>query len=133
MLELERAETALRKVRNIKETLDVEEADRFASYVEGLPAAILTNGLGQALATLLSKSGQGRKDPHYKLYECVQDWLCRDSSQAPYRLAEDLMDAIVSNDRQTYLRAQTETLSLLKWLKKFAVAYLKKDKGGRGD
>jgi CRISPR-associated protein Cmr5 len=130
-LEQERAAHALSRVRQIKEMLDPERADKFASYVERLPATILNNGLGQALATLLARSKGDRGDPHYQLYTYVQEWLCRDDPRAPYRSSEDLMEAIVSNDRQTYLRAQAEVLSWLNWLKKFVVAYLKKEGGGR--
>lgn len=133
-LEQERAAHALSKVRQIQETIDPNKADKYASYVESLPATILNNGLGQALATLLAQSNKGdREDSHYQLYTHVQEWLCRDDPQAPYRSAGDLMEAIVSNDRQLYLRAQVEALSWLNWLKKFAVAYLKKDGGGRWD
>lgn len=126
-LEQERAADALAKVRNIDQTLNAEKAEKFASYVEGLPATILANGLGQAAATLLARAKGDRQDPHYKLYVCLQEWLCRDARQAPYRAAVDLMEAIVNNDRTTYLRAQAEALAWLAWLKKFTAAYLKKE------
>lgn len=132
-LEQERAAYALAKVRDIREKLDAEKADKFASYVESLPANILSNGLGQTAATLLAQ-GKGRDgDPHRMLYNALQAWLCRDAIQAPYRSAGDLMNAIVSNDRNTYLRAQAEALAWLAWLKRFAVAYLKKEKKKEGD
>jgi len=131
-LEQERAAHALSKVRLLKEEMDHDEADKFASYVERLPASILNNGLGQALATLLAQAKGDHRDPHYRLFAFIQDWLCRDNSQAPYRSAGDLMEAITGNSRQAYLHAQAETMSWLNWLKKFAVAYLKKDKGGQG-
>jgi len=130
-LDQERAAHALSKARLLKNENDPDRADKFASYVERLPATILNNGLGQALATLLAQAKGDHKDPHYRLYVFIQDWLCRDDSRAPYRSAGDLMSAITGNSRQAYLHAQAETLSWLNWLKKFAVAYLKKDKGGR--
>jgi len=131
-LEQERAAHALSMVRLLEKEKDHDRADKFASYVERMPASILNNGLGQALATLLAQAKGDRRDPHYRLYEFIQNWLCRDDSQTPYRLAGDLMEAITGNSRQAYLRAQAETLSWLNWMKKFAVAYLKKDKGGKG-
>ena len=131
-LEQERAADALSKVRLLRKEMDHDRADKFASYVERLPASILNNGLGQALATLLAQAKGESEDPHYRLYEFIQDWLCRDEAQAPYRLAGDLMEAITGNSRLAYLRALAETLSWLNWMKKFAVAYLKKDKGGQG-
>ena len=77
---------------------------------------------------------QGKADAHKKLYDNLSNWLCRDEKEAPYRGANDLMEAIVSNDRDTYLRAQAEALAWLEWMKKFATAYLKKpDKGEGGE
>ncbi|WP_152947873.1 type III-B CRISPR module-associated protein Cmr5 [Desulfofundulus thermobenzoicus] len=127
-LEQIRAADALGKIRAVQETFagDEEKADKFASYVESLPATILTNGLGQAAATLLAQAKGVQSDPHYKIYRFLEEWLCRDAPEAPYRLAKDLMEAIVSNDRQAYLHAQAEALAWLEWLKKFAVAFLKK-------
>lgn len=131
-LEQERAAHALSKARLLEEEKDREKADKFASYVERLPASILNNGLGQALATLLAQAKGDHRDPHYRLYAFIQDWLCRDDSRAPYSSAKDLMEAVTGSSRRAYLHAQAETLSWLNWMKKFAVAYLKKDKGGRG-
>lgn len=130
-LEQERAAHALAKIRPASKEMfagDEEKAEKFASYVEGLPATILANGLGQAAATLLAQAKGDQSDPHYKLYRLLEEWLCRDAGQAPYRRANDLLEAIVDNDRQTYLHAQAEALAWLEWLKKFAVAFLKKKK-----
>jgi len=132
-LEQKRAAHALSKVRLLEKEMGHEKADNFASYVESLPASILNNGLGQALATLLAQSKGDHMDPHYMLYAFIREWLCHDNPHAPYRSAADLMEAIVDNDRQAYLRAQAEALSWLNWMKKFAVAYLKKNGGGRMD
>ena len=38
------------------------------------------------------------------------------------------MEAIIKNDEQAYLKAQTEAFAYLVWLKKFANAYLEKGK-----
>jgi CRISPR-associated protein Cmr5 len=132
-MEQERAAHALTKVKDVKETLDAERADKFSSYVESLPATILSNGLGQAAATLLARAKGRDDDSHRMLYNALQAWLCRDAIQAPYRSAGDLMNAIVNNDRNTYLCAQAEALAWLAWLKRFAVAYLKKEKKKEGD
>ena len=112
-----------------------DQNDLYASYVSSLPANIITIGIGQSLASLLAAS-QGRKDdPHYLLYKHTQDWLCRDDTAAPYCTTKDhkknLMDAIISSNQESYKLAQAETLAWLEWLKKFAVAYLKKPKNDR--
>jgi CRISPR-associated protein Cmr5 len=135
-LDLERAADAWTKVNKILENkdYDIDWKDKYAAYAESLPATILNCGLGQACATLLAASkkrddGSLKDDPHYVLYKDLQNWLCRESPVAPYG-EEDLMKAIISNDRWTYMHAQAEALKWLEWLKKLAVAYLKKTGAG---
>jgi len=108
--------------------------DKYAGYVETLPATIVNCGLGQAAATLLAaskkKDGKFENDPHYRLYEDLQDWLCRGFTEAPYQGADKLMQAITAGDRHSYIHARVEALKWLEWHKKLAVAYLKKQKEG---
>lgn len=127
-----RAENALDKVRSIKDNYSAEVHEKFVSYTESLLASILINGLGQASATLLAQAGGDEKDAHYILYCALEEWLCRDDPQAPYRGSENLMDAIVSSDRSKYILAQEEALAWLEWLKRFAVAFFKKKQAGSG-
>lgn len=131
-LEQIRARDALNKIRSIQRNYPEHIQQKFVSYVESLPSAILTNGLGQAAATLLAQEKGNERDAHYLLYQALQDWLCRDDPEgwAPYGGETDLMAAIVSHDRTTYLRAQAEALAWLEWLKKFAVAFFKKQEDG---
>ncbi|MEW5762647.1 MAG: type III-B CRISPR module-associated protein Cmr5 [Bacillota bacterium] len=125
LLEQQRAQHALKAVYEAEKHFEGEDRQRFVAYVESLPAAIITNGLGQAAATLLAQA-KGKKDsPHRKIFDIIQDWLCRSDHQAPYKDADKLMDAITSNDRALYLKAQMETLAYLEWLKRFTVAFLK--------
>ncbi|RPF46999.1 CRISPR-associated Cmr5 family protein [Thermodesulfitimonas autotrophica] len=128
-LEQKRAKHALDKVRNIKDNYRGEQQENFVSYVERLPATILTNGLGQAMAMLLAQAKNKEESAHYLLYNALKDWLCRNDPEAPYKGESDLMAAIVSHDRAAYLRAQVEALAYLEWFKKFVVAFLKEKKG----
>jgi len=132
-LEQERARNALAREKDIEKKYGArtEKANKLAGFVENLPAMILTNGLGQAAATLLARAEGNKEDPYGVLYEALSGWLCRNDPQAPYNGARDLMEAIVQNDRTAYLGAQMEALAWLEWMKKFAVAYLKDlQKGG---
>ncbi|NMB13577.1 MAG: type III-B CRISPR module-associated protein Cmr5 [Firmicutes bacterium] len=106
--------------------------DLYASYVTGLPATIISCGIGQAAASLLSAAKGAQDKPHYRLYKDLENWLCQDDKIAPYPNSKPLMEAIVKNDREHYMWAQAEALAWLEWLKKFAVAYLKTEpaKGG---
>lgn len=128
-LEQMRAADTFNKVMQLLEQRNADWNDKYASYVQSLPATILMNGLGQAAATLLASAGRNEEDPHKVLYRHMGSWLCRDDNKAPYRGAGDLMSAIVNNERDTYIRAQAEALAWLQWLKKFAAAYLKSGSG----
>lgn len=129
-----RAEDSLGKIKRLQDgDHSSKELDSYADYVENLPASILTNGLGQSLAQLLAAAKRGKKkdDPHYWLYQDLQEWLCRDDSQAPYSKPEDrdILQAITRSGRNHYMQAQAEALAWLEWHKKLAVAYLKQPEG----
>ena len=127
-----RARHALEKIRQLQQGgYGAEERRAFVSRVEGLPASVLTNGLGQTLATLLAQANNDYRTPPGLIYRILQEWLCRDHPGAPYRGAPQLIEAVVNNDRGTYIRAQEETLAYLKWLKTFAVAFLKERQAGK--
>ena len=122
-LDLERAADALSKVENLA---GKSQAGKYVSYVKSLPAAILQNGLGQAMATLLAAAGGKvlENDAHGALYQHLESWLCRNDACAPYRGKKNLMQAITGGEQLAYLHAQGEAMAYLNWLKKFAVAYL---------
>ncbi|MBI4753838.1 MAG: type III-B CRISPR module-associated protein Cmr5 [Betaproteobacteria bacterium] len=130
-LDLLRARHAL----GVIEALKTQSYGHYRSYVEAFPAAILQTGFGQALATLLAGARMGeqaRNADHLareSLYRQVEVWLCRDEDDAPYRTQPDLMRAITSGSEDAYLRAQAEALAYLRWLKKFASAFLSKPAG----
>lgn len=119
-LDQRRAKHALDCIKNREN--DAKQLD-YLSYVKALPATILQNGLGQAMATLRAKGGD-KNDPHRRLYEDVQSWLCGGDEESPFPKQTDLLEAITSNDHQHYLKAQAEAQAYLVWLKKFAAAFL---------
>jgi CRISPR-associated protein Cmr5 len=165
-LEQKRADHALRIVRRLRELDQSEEKERkmlplygnFRSYVENLPAMIVMNGLGQAMATELasarigegSSSGSGcdlselidsmkksakddrneDKKAHELLFCIIQNWLGKGEF---YDCSGDhsLIDAIVDGSQDKYVIAQHETLAYLEWLKKFSQAFLRK--GGKDE
>lgn len=108
----------------------------YVGYVKSLPAAIVMNGLGQALAMELSQGskdtskGQGGLSPdaHRQIYLHLQQWLCGDDPQAVFRSTKPdgtiLLERLYDSPQTLYLRAQTEALLYLGWLKKFANALL---------
>jgi CRISPR-associated protein Cmr5 len=136
-LSQQRAKHALAAIRD----LENKEYGHYVSYVNGLPAAILQNGLGQALATLLAgaklakKLNQRSEDEQAResLYHQISTWLCDSNEDAPYSNRNDVLEAITLQDEDGYLRAQAEALAYLEWLKKFANAFLKRPEGGNYD
>ena len=95
----------------------------YRNFVQSLPATILRNGLGQAMA--MEKAGRAKDKGHGLLFDQMQLWLCVGWAKSPYRSKpDDLMRAIVEGDQTAYVRAQAEALAYLDWLKKYAVAAL---------
>ncbi len=122
-IEQERAQHALRQIHDLQDRCR-DWQDHYKSYVKGLPAAILSNGLGQTLATLLSAAKGQQQDAHYVLYQHIEKWLGRSDPLAPYPGAPNVIKAITSHDSTAYRAAQMEAMAYLVWLKKFAAAYL---------
>ncbi|HLI12409.1 MAG TPA: type III-B CRISPR module-associated protein Cmr5 [Alphaproteobacteria bacterium] len=124
-LEQRRAKHALEKIKSVNQ----DKADDYVRHVKALPAAILMNGLGQALATELA-SGKNDSDPHRLLAKHVSEWLLSKEahtkypSEGPRADAASLLDQIVAGDQDAYLWAQTEAIAYVTWLKKFANAFL---------
>jgi len=121
-IDRDRARHALEAI----EKLENQAVDKYVSYVKALPATILQNGFGQAMATLLaaSKGKDQHQDDHKRLYHHLDIWLCKNNTHSPYHGQPDLMKAITTKDEPAYLHAQAEAMAYLQWLKKFAVAYL---------
>jgi CRISPR-associated protein Cmr5 len=130
----ERAAQALSSINVLK---NEEFKGKFASYVERLPAAIVMNGLGQAIASelaasRLNKDKRGSEEKaHERLFNLIQEWFGmskvyeNSSSDANW-----LMKSILEGSQEDYVRAQAEALAYLDWLKMFSQAYLK---GGDDD
>jgi len=103
---------------------------KFDSYVERLPATIVMNGLGQAMAFELAAARLGKtvrkpdERAHELLYLIVESWL-QECGICPK--GKDLMKTIVGSSQEEYVRAQYEALAYLDWLKMFTQAYLKED------
>ena len=137
ILEQERAEFAWKKVKETGNLLD-----KYSSLVQKMPAMIMNAGLGQTLAFLVSKAGVKdgkvkREKEHGLLYNHLEEWLTdgAKNKMAPYtkELKEDsqaplLLACIMNNGSHLYLRATTEALELIYWLRHFAKALETKDK-----
>lgn len=106
-----------------------QNSEEYGRHVKKLPAMILNNGLGQALAFLLADDEGNHNKASYRLYSDLNAWLCK--KEHPRCIYENgiLIDSLMNGDRSQYMQAQEEALKLLVWLKKFADAYLLKSVG----
>lgn len=120
-----RAQDAFDKITRVSYLQEAVQS-RYVSYAKGLPASIISNGVGQAAATLQAAASAKTKeeDPHMMLYRHLESWLCSQDERAPYPNQKNLMKAIVSGSQAQYRWAQQESMAWLVWIKKFAVAYL---------
>ena len=123
-MDQERAEFALRKIEATLQCEHKMQAE-VRRYLNNLPALIRINGLGQALAFFRMKdAGSG----HRHIYNMVGAWLCEaNSAGRVFHENPDVLTAITKSDMQHYMAAQNESLALLEWLKKFAIALLPKE------
>jgi len=120
-MEQDRAEFALTQIEAAHK-LSGELPKEIRRHLNGLPALIRMNGLGQALAFFRMK---GTGSSHELIYQMVGAWLCAANSKGRiFTEHNDILSAITRSDVQHYMAAQNEALALLEWLKKFAVAIL---------
>ena len=122
-LDQQRAAHAMRQIQKFAER---DHDGMYVSYVSALPATIVMNGIGQALATELAKDkGKGRS--HRKLFDHLADWLTEPGrplaaagkTKDPYLIFEAL-----NRSEDVYVAAQIEAMAYIHWLKQFARAFL---------
>lgn len=124
-LSQERADFALKKV------LEKTKEEKFANFSAGAPSVILQNGFGQAMAFWYAKANdkKGDNNEHKIMTDIIEEWsrkrfpgLFREGDSQ--RFLEDLMNM----EQRHYHKVQNETIKLLEWVKRFANAFIKKDK-----
>lgn len=135
-LDQQRAAHALQCVDELQR--DPKTAAKYVGYVKAMPAAILANGLGEALATELA----AKDKVHDKLAEHVARWLLsspgrpkgwdlpkenHSNDNEKTAVARKLLNRIVGSDQRAYVWAQAEAIAYVGWLKKLAVAFLSED------
>lgn len=113
-------------------------ARAYRQRIRSLPAGIVVNGLGQALAMLVRDGASDRLEDAAAartLMEHLQAWLCTGFPASPLAAGEGpLVGRITTCSDATYVWAGVEAQAYLRWLKKFAEAYLADaaaDDGGR--
>lgn len=107
-----------KKAWDLVNTVPNGTADKYKSLVKSAPVMILTNGLGQTLAFVLSKvKGQNE---YFMLYSHLDQWL---KSNIPWTTNRNtLIEQIMHENSQTNRMATEEALAFLSWVKRFATA-----------
>ena len=130
-----RAKAAWSVVFEAKQHLKKDDFDKYKSLVKGFPADIINNGLGQAVAFLFSKK---KSSPEGHLLFHLTRWLtssdlnsgadisCYTPAYKEQFIENDpklLIKCIWAKDTEgsrTYMRATSEALAFLDYLRKFA-------------
>ena len=119
-IEQQRAAHALARVAELQ-AQKTEFKKRYRPYVDRLGPAIVMNGLGQALATERAAAGSkpetDDEKAHHELYAGLSAWLCRPDGGI-YPRGNDLLQELMEQGEERYLRAQAEALAWLEWHKK---------------
>lgn len=124
-----RAKFALEKIRSYLASekpgtkMKPEDFHDLAKFLVTMPNMILSNGLGQTLAFLLSKKDKQDKKETFNI---IKEWI-----QSPENSSinidgdtpMDFLTAFSKIDQKKYIDVQSETLRLMEWLKRYARAF----------
>ncbi|NCC26064.1 MAG: type III-B CRISPR module-associated protein Cmr5 [Deltaproteobacteria bacterium] len=91
-----------------------------ANFIVGVPTMILTNGVAQTLAFLLSKRDSAK---HSSTFSIIRSWL---EKEIPLLKADKdmlFLQKFAGLEQGDYLTAQREALAMLQWLKRYARAF----------
>ena len=127
----ERAAFAYQKVTQAFKALGNDKAKEFASFVAGLPAMILQNGLGHTLCFLLAKDQNKRNTKHWFAFEAIASWLAQEGrlifeASSP----NETIKALTEKEALEYMAVQEEALRFLEWFKVMSKMFVE-EKGAR--
>lgn len=114
-----RAEYCIEALAGLNDSLRAD----FKPFSSGLPAMILQNGFGQALAFLLAKGKEKQTDKHLTAFQIITGWL-EARTLITHDSRPNILKQISTMEQSEYLQCQRETLAMLEWLKRYANASL---------
>lgn len=119
--EQQRSAFALEKIREFGVN-GVPKED--ANFIVGTPTMILTNGIAQTMAFLLSKQKQDSVVKEIKVFRILKAWLSQEiEALSDNGNDQQFLARFAALEQNDYLRAQQESLALLQWLKRYARAF----------
>ena len=119
-LDQRRANHAWHAVERLKQ-LKKDEAKEYAGEARKLPIRIIAAGLGQALAFILAKAKDKKKNLK-QLHDDLTDWVIRERPTRSAARPQSLMESIVEGNTLFLRQATDEALAYLQWLNRFAEA-----------
>ena len=118
-IEQGRATYAFESVRKISENSSKKLKDNYKSAAKDLSVLIKTNGLGQTLAFMKSKSGTEAGKGYEILYEQIGTWLQTKDVKGLVASEAELVLAVIELESHVYRQVTVETLALLNWMRRF--------------
>lgn len=120
-IEVKRPLFAFSCIDEVVKTNSNENGDNYKSYVQKLPSYIQTNGLGQTLGFMYSKSESSSTKMYGVLLDQIRDYmLFRELIPDMEYSRENFVRAVVCFDSFEYYQAVEEVLLLIKWLRRLA-------------
>ncbi|MDY0300871.1 MAG: type III-B CRISPR module-associated protein Cmr5 [Trichlorobacter sp.] len=108
-------------LQQIEEVFGVEVAKADANFIVGTPTMILTNGIAQTMAFLLSRK---KSEKERGVFNILKKWLAQEVPGLAGPTDEKIfLQKFASLQQKEYLQAQNESLALLQWLKRYARAF----------
>ena len=122
-IQQERAKFAIEQLEKISSNQVIDKDT--ATFIVGMPNMILSNGIGQTLAFLLSKT-----DKEKKVYRILKNWICKKYANLGFTDKSDMdfIKTFCTLKQDKYLEIQRECLRLCEWLKRYARAFQEEDK-----
>jgi len=99
----------------------------YRSYVKKTPALIKTNGLGQTLAFMYSKSDPKKQNSWELLLSHIRQYLLFRGLMANCPDSNTFLEAIIGLNAHSYYRITDEVLTFVSWLGRFSEGRLKKE------
>ncbi len=124
-MEQQRAQHAWKVIQGLMEEGKAKpHGKEFRSEAKKFPSRVMTAGLGQAVAFLLSKSNDDNKKSKgvRELVAALNGWVCGKTAGLAAENSGNLMLSIANGDTLFLTRATEEALAYIQWINRFAEA-----------
>lgn len=127
-----RAAFALKEIQNHMTGEKNLVPEKLATKIVGMPNMILSNGLGQSLAFLLSKrkndKNEDEQPEEVQIFKIVKNFFSKNIAEVPLDTSSDIkvLESVNGLSASNYIKLQDETLRMFEWLKRYARSFAEK-------